>query len=141
MGGELDKDSLAGQKRSVYLSVIPVTLVPLKGKGFKLESAGEAKVGDKPAVGIKATAPDGKDFTLYFDKESGLPVKMVAKVMGFMGEEVLQETIYGGYKDFDGIKKATKIESKRDGEKFQTAEVVEFKVLDKADAKTFTEPK
>jgi hypothetical protein len=131
---EMDGDAVANQKRSVYLLVLPVTLVPLKGKDYKLEAAGEEKVDDKPAVGIKVTGPDQKDFTLYFDKESGLPVKQVAKVAGFQGGE--------HYKDFDGIKKATKIESKRDGEDFLKSEITEFKVLnkDKVDPKTFSEP-
>jgi hypothetical protein len=141
MGGELDKTALANQKRGVYLQVVPTTLVQLKGKGFKMEAGGEEKVGGKPAVAIKATGPDGKDFTLFFDKESNLPVKLVAKVAGFQGNEVTQETTYGNYKEFDGIKKATKIESKRDGEKFQELEITEFKVLDKVDPKTFDEPK
>jgi hypothetical protein len=138
---ELDKDGLTNEKRSVYLQLIPATLLPLKGKGFKVEAAKEEKVGGKPAVGIKVKAPDGKDFQLYFDKESGLPVKQVAKVVGFMGEEFTQETTFGNYKAFDGIKKATKIENKRDGEKFLEAEVTEFKPLKKVDPKTFEEPK
>jgi hypothetical protein len=140
MGGEMDKDALANQKRAVYLQVIPATILPLKGKGFKVEAAGEEKVGDKPAVCLKVTGPDGKDFKLYFDKESGLPVKQVAKVVGFMGDEFTQETTFGGYKDFGGIKRATKVENKRDGEKFLTQEITDFKVLDKVDPKTFTEP-
>ena len=139
---EMDDDALANQKRSTYLEVLPMTLVPLKGKDFKLEAAGEEKVDDKPAVGIKVTGPDQKDFTLYFDKESGLPVKLVAKVVGFQGDEYTQETTYKDYKDFDGIKKATKVDSKRDGEDFIKSEITEFKVLDKdkVDPKTFSEP-
>jgi hypothetical protein len=137
---ELEGDMLANQKRNIYLTVIPATILPLKDKGFKVEAAGEEKVGDKPAVGLKVTAPDGKDFRLYFDKESGLPVKLVAKVLGFMGEEYTQETTYGSYKDMGGIQKATKIESKRDGQKFQNSEITEFKPLDKVDPKTFAEP-
>jgi hypothetical protein len=137
----LDKDALAAQKRGVYLQVLPVTLVPLKDKAFKLEAAGEDKVGGKPALVVKVTPPDGKEFTLSFDKESGLPVKEVAKVTGFSGEEVTQETTYADYKDFGGIKKATKIEAKRGGEKFLEQQITEFKVLDKVDPKTFEEPK
>lgn len=137
---EMDAEAIANTKRIVYLQVIPTTLVALTGKGFKLEAAGEEKVGDKPALGIKVTGPDGKDFSLYFDKESGLPVKMVARVVGFQGNEFTQDTTYANYKEFDGIKKATKIESKRDGEKFQNQELTEFKVLDKVDPKTFSEP-
>jgi hypothetical protein len=137
---EMDEDGLANEKRSIYLQVIPIRILPLKDKGFKVEAAGEEKVGDKPAVGIKATGPDGKIFTLHFDKESGLPVKLVAKVIGFGGEEYTQETTYKDYKDIDGIKKATKVQSKRDGEDFLKAEITEFKVLDKVDPKTFAEP-
>lgn len=141
MGMELDKDGVANEKRTLYLQVIPVTLVPLKGKEFKVEAAGSEKVGDKPAAVLKVTGPDGKDFKLYFDQESGLPVKLVAKVIGFMNEEFTQETTFAGYKDFGGIKKATKVESKRDGEKFIEQEITEFKPIEKVDPKTFTEPK
>src|SRR5262249_53997414 len=116
---ELEGDALANEKRGVYLQVIPIKLVTLKEQGVKYETAGEEKVGDKPALILKITGPDGKDFTLYFDKESSLPVKQVAKVLGFQGQEYTAETTFEDYKDFDGIKKATKIEVKRDGEPFQ----------------------
>ena len=56
------------------------------------------------------------------------------------GEEFTQETTYKDYKDFDGIKKATKVESKRNGEDFLKSEITEFKVVDKVDPKTFAEP-
>jgi hypothetical protein len=138
---EMDADAVANQKRTVYLMRVPVTIVPLKGKDFKVEAAGEEKVGDKPAVVLKVTGPDGKDFKIYFDKESGLPVRMVATVVGFQGAEYSQDTTFGDYKDFGGIKKATKIETKRDGQKFQDYEITEFKVVDKVDPETFTEPK
>jgi outer membrane lipoprotein-sorting protein len=137
----IEGDGVANEKRNIYLGVIPITLVALKGSGFKIEAAGEEKVGDKPAVILKVTGPDGKDFTLSFDKESGLPVKQVAKVVGFQGQEATLETTYSDYKDFGGIKKATKIEIKRDGEKFQDLTVTEFKVLDKVESDAFAEPK
>ena len=82
---ELDGDDLAAEKRRAYLQAAPMTILPLKGKGFKVESATEEKVGDKPAAVLKVTGPDGKDFTLFFDKESGLPVKLVATVAGLPG--------------------------------------------------------
>jgi hypothetical protein len=138
---ELDANAVANEKRSVYLQVVSTTLVPLKGNGFKYEAAGEEKVGDKPAAVLKATGPDGKDFKLYFDKERGMLVKLVATMMNFQGEEVLQESTYANYKDFAGIKKATKTEVKRDGQKFVDSELLEFKVLDKVDPETFAEPK
>jgi hypothetical protein len=137
---EMDDDAVANEKRQISLQVIPIRLVVLKDKAYKLESAAEQKVGDKPAVGIKVTGPDGKDFTIYFDKESGLPVRVVAKVVGFDGQEFTQETTLTDYKEVEGIKKAMKHESKRDGEDFIKSEITEFKVLDKVDAKTFDQP-
>jgi hypothetical protein len=137
---DMDKDAVANQKRTIYLTMIPITILPLKGKQFKVEALGEEKIGGKPAVGIKATGPDGKDFKLYFDEASGLPVKLIATVAGFMGDEFTQETTFSDYKDLGGIKKATKIESKRNGEKFQEQQITEFRILDKVDPKTFAEP-
>jgi hypothetical protein len=136
---DLDKDALANQKRITYLTVIPITILPLKDKVFTLEAIAEEKIDDKPAVGIKVTGPEKKEFKLYFDKESGLPVRMVAKIAGFQGEEVTQETNFSDYKEMAGIKKATKVVSKRNGEKFQEQQVTEFKVLDKVEPKTFTD--
>jgi hypothetical protein len=137
----MDEDAVAVEKRRVYLQVIPTHLVILKDKSYKLEAAGEQKVGDKPAAGIKVTAPDGKDFTIYFDKDSGLPVRTVATVMGFGdAEEFTQQTDYSDYKEFEGIKRAVKVTAKRDGEDFIKTELTEFKILDKVDSKTFDEP-
>jgi hypothetical protein len=137
---ELDKERLANEKRVVYLQLIPMTLMPLKGKGFKVESAGADKVEGKAAAVLKVTGPDGKDFKLYLDQANGIPVKLVGNVVGFTGEEVIQETTFANYKDFQGIKKATKLEIKRDGETFMEQEISEFRLLEKVDAKLFTEP-
>jgi hypothetical protein len=141
MSTELDKDALANEKRTTYLRLVPMTLLALKSKEFKVKPAGEKKVAGKAAVGLKVTAPDGKDFTLYLDKASGLPVQLLARVRGFTGGMFDQETNFAGYKEFGGIKKATKLESKRNGEKFTKEEITEFKVLDKVPADTFAEPK
>jgi hypothetical protein len=138
---EMDKDAVSNEKRTAYLMAAAALVAPLKGKGFKVETAGEEKVAGKPAVGVKATASDGKDFTLYFDKESGLPVRMVAKVIGWMGEEYTQEINYRDHKEFGGIKRPTKVSVKRDGDPFLEEEVIEFKVLDKVPAETFAELK
>jgi hypothetical protein len=138
---EMDDDAIANEKRNIYIQAIPAMLIHVKEKGFKVESAGEEKVGDKQAACIKVTGPDGKDFKICFDKESGLPVRVVAKVIGFDGQEFTQETTYSNFKEFDGIKKATKASSKRDGEKFVDLEVTEFKILDKVEPDAFSQPK
>ncbi len=61
--------------REFYLQAIPVILLPVERNDFGYEAAGDGKVGDKPAAAPEIAAPDGKDFTLFFDKVAGLPVK------------------------------------------------------------------
>jgi hypothetical protein len=137
-----DKDAVANEHRNVYLQLVPTLVFPLKLKQiFKVEVAGEEKVDGKTAEVLKVKGPEGKEFKIFFDKDSGLPLKTVANVAGFMGDDAVQETTYADYKDFDGIKKATKIVTKRGGEKFLNLDVTEFKVLKEVDPKKFEEPK
>ncbi len=137
----LDGDLLTRERRSVYLQVVPMLLLPLKGEGFRVETAGEEAVGGHPAAKLKVTGPDGKPFTLFLDKESGLPVRAVATVPGFQGDEFEMVSTYSDFKSFDGIKKATRVESLRDGERFLASEFTEFHVLESVPAGSFTEPK
>ncbi|MGO9599896.1 MAG: hypothetical protein ACLP7Q_18050 [Isosphaeraceae bacterium] len=138
---EMEPEQIKNEKRMVSLMVIPATILPLQKKEFKVETAVDETVAGKPAAALKVTGFDGKDFMLYFDKESGLPVRLVAKVTGWMGEEYTQETTLSDYKDFGGIQKATRLKIKRDGEDFVDSQITEFKVLDKVPADSFTEPK
>jgi hypothetical protein len=137
---DLDDAGVSNEKRTIYLGLIPVILSPLKDPAYKVEAKGEEKVDGKPANVLKVTAPDGKDLTLYLDRESGLPVKMVAVVTGFGGEDFTQENTFADYKDFNGIKKATKVTAKRDGEPFLTQTITEFKLLDTVDPALFKKP-
>jgi hypothetical protein len=140
MDMELDKDALANEQRVVYLWGLSLFVVPLKEKGFKCESAGEEKVENKAAVGLKIVGPDGKDSKLYLDKETGLPVKQVAKINNFMGQEVTEEKLFSNYKEMGGIQRPGKIIIKHDGEKLMEMELTECKVLDKVDPKIFEKP-
>jgi|HubBroStandDraft_6_1064221.scaffolds.fasta_scaffold30354_3 hypothetical protein len=138
---KLEDTNLANEKRTTYLQIVPEMPLLLKGEDFKCEAGEEEKVGGKSAAVLKVTGPDAKDFQLYFDKESGLPVRMTATVADYQGDEYKQDWTFSNYKNFDGIKRATKVEIKRNDKKFVDFEVMDFKVVDKVDAKTFAEPK
>jgi hypothetical protein len=137
----LENEGLASQKRGVYLQLVPLLMLPLKDKSFKVLSSPEQQIDGKLASALKVIAPDGKDFQIFFDKDTGLPVKVIAQVVGFGGQETMQEMTFGNYKDFGGIKKATKLTTSRDGQKFMDMDVLEFRVLDTVDPMLFTEPK
>ncbi len=139
-GRELSQGELANEKRNVAMQIASMNPTILKDKAFKVEPAGEENVGGKSAVGLNITGPRGKDFKLYFDKKTGLPVRLTAKIMG-VGNEADQEITFSDYKDFNGIKKASNAEIKRDGKKFISQNVTAFKVLGSVPADTFSEPK
>ncbi len=66
---------------------------------------------------------------------------MTGRISDWRGEEYTQDTTFEDYKEFDGIKKATKTLSKRDGERFVEATITEFKVIESPGPDVFAEPK
>ena len=137
----MNGEAIAQEKRDIYRQVIPALLVPVKRKGFKYEAAGKEEVRGKPASILKITGPDGKDFLLYFDDETSLPVKEVTRSLDADGKEQIEEVTFGDYKDFDGIKKATSIEIRTGARGLGYMEVTYFKILSSVDARTFAEPR
>ena len=138
---DLDADGVTNEKRNLYLQVLPITLVPLLGTEFQIDAAGEEKVDGKPASVVKVVGPDKKTFRLLFDKASGLPVKMVATVVGFGGDDYDQVTLFKDYKEMSGIQKASKLEVLRNGDPFLNATIKDFQIVDSLPAEIFTEPK
>jgi hypothetical protein len=138
---KLEGEALVQEKHSVYLDIVPMLIVPLKGKGFKFESAADDKVGDKPVAVVRVTGPEGKDFTIYFDKESGLPLKTSGSVADEQGQEDNHETTFEDYKEFGGIKVATRSKTLRGGKRYIEVEEMEFKALGEVEPGTFAEPK
>jgi hypothetical protein len=137
---ELAGDELANERRTGWREWTPVAVVLLKSPPFKTEPAADADVKGNPAAAVKVTGPAGAPFTLYFDKATGLPVRQTARVTTLTGDEADEEITYADYKDFGGVKKATKVEMKHDGQKFLQSELTNFKVIDSPDAKMFERP-
>ena len=140
MDSELEGEQLDNEKRNLYLRVVPFTVLPLKGKEFKLKLGTEEKIDGKPAACIEGKGPDGKDFKIWFDKDTGLPAKLAAKTPGFMGDEAEQIALYTNYKEMGGVKVAGKRKTSRDGEKFIEEDVTDFQLLSEIPAKAFDKP-
>ncbi len=114
-------------------------LAPLKDKKYELSLIGEDKVEGKKVVGIRVSAKDQKDVSLYFDKETWLLVKIEARTTEPMtGEEINEERIVTEYtKTKDGLPTAKKLVVKRDGKLYLEAEVTEVTYLEKLDDDVF----
>jgi hypothetical protein len=137
----VDDASLTNEKRSIELQVLPTLLTPLAGGQYKLASGGEATIDGAAADAVVVTPPRGKEFTIYFSRETGLPIGLKAKILDFTGAEFEQETRYSNYAEMNGIQKAKKIVALRDGQPFLTHEVEEFQSLESAPEGTFAAPK
>ena len=95
----------------------------------------------RPAVGIRVAAPGHKDVSLYFDKQTGLLVKITRQALDAQtGQEVSEERIIQEYQDVNGLKTAKKVLINRDGKKFLEAEVTDVQFLEKVDDSTFAKP-
>lgn len=137
---EIPEDRVASMSRDIYLSQAALLILPLKGDKFKVESGGEETIDGVAHNVLRVVGPDGKDFKLLFDKENGLLAKSVATVQDFSGQDFTQESSYKDFKDFGGVRVATKVSRKRDGDRFLEEEVTVFKASETVDPKTFAEP-
>jgi hypothetical protein len=131
--------AVAELKHVAFVHVVTTTLVPLKSNGVKLESAGEAKVGDKLAAVVRVTGPDGRKFTLWFDRAAGFLLKLAED--SNLQPKVTVETTFDDYVKFGGVYKAKKISQQfENGERFRQEEITRFQILDKVGPKTFEGP-
>jgi hypothetical protein len=137
---EMTKEQLAQQKESQYAGWV-TTLLPLKDTAFQLSSLGESKVGNRPVIGIKVAHPGHNDIKLYFDKEKDLLLRFDYRFKeARTGKEAEMVTFGGDFKEFAGLKFPTKIDMKRDGNKFLVAEILEVKPVEKLDPSIFAKP-
>jgi hypothetical protein len=139
-GQKLD---LGDETREAYKDV-PYILnvlqfVPLvKDKKYELNLIGEDKVDGKPVVGVRVSAKDQKDISLFFDKTSGLMLKMEHRTKGPGGAEVVESRLTKEYaKDKDGVPYAKKTLVLHDGKTFIESEAAEHKFLEKLDDSEF----
>jgi len=116
-------------------------LIFLKEKQHELSPLGEANVEGKPADGVKVATKGFRDINLYFDKQSGLLVKVERQAFDFMNnQEVTEERIITEYQEVDGTKVPKKVLVNRNGKKFMDVEVQEYKTLDGLDDSEFAKP-
>jgi hypothetical protein len=114
-------------------------LTPLKKDGFELTPLAEVKVGDRPAVGVKAVRTGHADVKLWFDKESHLLVRMQRRAEE-AGIKIDKELQFSDYKEFDGVKLPTKQVETIEGKKFSELTSASYKLLKKIDEGTFAKP-
>jgi hypothetical protein len=135
---DLLKSAVAEMKEQKYAEDLD-RLGFLKEKGYELALLEEAKVNDKPAVGVLVKSKGHRDVKLYFDKETGLLVKRVNKLVEG-DSEIVQEVFLSDYQEKDGLKHYMKIAAHRDGKKVLDGKVTELEFVDKFEDNVFAKP-
>src|SRR5262249_27933703 len=136
-----DKDLQAIRDEIRTEELAGLVMLKEKDKGIELSLVGDDKVEGKDVVGVRVSAKDARDITMYFDKETGLLAKVANKTIDFNSKmEVDQEKLMSDYKEFDGMKRPGKITLNREGKKFLEMEIQEVKFVDKFADDTFAKP-
>jgi hypothetical protein len=119
----------------------PRAWLRLKDPAYTLTPLGEATVGDRRVFGIGLKPPNDREEKHFFDKESGLLLKVERTLSYPAGKPpVLEETLYSRYEVVDGIPVAREITNKEGGKTTQRIEVVEFRFAQELDARLFQKP-
>jgi len=142
MGGleELTEDQKSVIKDDLYVRRV-AHLVVLKDPQYKLIALSKSRIADAEVRGVKVSCNNHKDVSLFFDKNTGLLLRLQRQGKDPMsGQDVQWEMNYGNYKDEDGIKIARKISMKKDGNDFIDMTVTDHKLTDKLDDKLFSKP-
>src|SRR5262249_20154243 len=138
---DADDKVLEELKEAAYMMKAGRLTKLLEDKDLKISPLGEAKVDGKDAIGLKVACEKHRDYNIYFDKKTGLPVRIERRVHDFMsGQEVNEERIIKEYTEVEGVKMPKKVELLRDGKKFMNVEVQEVKFLDTVDKSEFEKP-
>jgi hypothetical protein len=139
---EMEKEVLDESREDMHSGHIAGQLTPLTKKGYKLSPLGEIKVNGRPAVGMLVQREGFRDFNLYFDKKDGLLVRAESRAKDFQqgGKDVSRQVTYSDYKDYEGLKVASRMVMKQDDKDFLTGEISNVKVLEKLNDDVFVKP-
>ncbi len=136
---ELGPDRLDELREEAYVLWL-FTLTPLLNEpGFELSPAGEAEVGGRPALGVKAAHKGHADTRLYFDKESGLLVQIERRASEG-GLPVQKRYVYADHKEFDGVRLPTREAELSDGKVTVELKDVSYRLLRGVNEGVFSKP-
>jgi len=134
-------NGVAAAVQQAFLGPRTATLLSLlKDKETKLSPLGEVKVNDRPTLGIKVLRKDFREFDLYFDKETSLPVKCDSRITNPNGQEESIEYEFSGPKEVSGLKHFTKLVVKIKGPGTVEFELTELKTNEKLGDDLFAKP-
>lgn len=136
---EMAKTALKEKQEELYVWWL-MNLTPLVKDEFQLKPLADVKVHDSDASVVGVSRKDSPDVRLFFDKKSGLLVK-IARRAKESGLVVNKEYFFSDHKEFDGVKMPTKEIVLLNGTvKMSDFKFDNYKVLSRVEDKVFEKP-
>jgi acetyl esterase/lipase len=119
-----------------------LTLAPLlDDKAISLVSVDDAVINGKAAAGVQVSAPHERDLTLYFDRGTGLLVRVNRLVLDDARKQVVpQEDVLSDYRETDGVQTAFEEVWSRAGRQVAVLNYDEVSYPEKVDEREFERP-
>ncbi|MCS6977947.1 MAG: hypothetical protein NZM31_13195 [Gemmatales bacterium] len=139
-GKELSAKELAEAKEQMYAEWV-CRLITLRESDCVLREMDETKIENRPVQVVNVTRKGRRDVNLFFDKQTGLLVKMEHIVRDHQGLDSSQEVVFIGYRDTaTGPKHWTRIIVFNDSKRIFEAELVEVRFPERLDDRLFQKP-
>jgi hypothetical protein len=135
---DLSKQRLSELQEEGYVMWL-ATVAPLLKEGFDFRVLPEAKLGGRPTEGLRVLAKGRPEVALYFDKETGLLVRISRKATE-AGLPVDKDYLYSDHKDYEGVKLPSKEIVMLNGKKTTEVNFTTCKFLPRALESSFTRP-
>jgi hypothetical protein len=136
---DISKERLEELREEAYVMWISTLLPFVRENRFSLAPLPDAVVDGRPTTGVKVTHPGRPEVKLYFDKQSGLLVK-IARRAKETGLAIDKEYLYSTHKGFEGVQLPTKYVELANGRKFVEAVEMSYKFPRSVEDKTFARP-
>lgn len=138
---ECSKEELAEMKEQLNATRIS-HLTVLAEKEYKLSALEEEKIDDRPAIGVRVERKGFREVSLFFDKDNGLLLKLQTRMRDPLrgGEEFTAETLYGDYKNVDGLMTPHKFTIKYDGKVYNEGAITDVTFSEQIDDNIFEKP-
>jgi hypothetical protein len=137
---QAEERTLAGWREQAHAHYL-ATLTPLLAadKGYELAALDEVKINGRAAQGIKVSCKGHREVRLWFDRESGLLVRKDFQAREG-GKEAVQEEVFSDFKEFDGLKRPTRVVISFNGVTQAELTITDVRFLDRVDDKEFARP-
>jgi hypothetical protein len=136
---DVGKERLQELREEAYVIWLSTLLPFTKSNGFSLTLLADSEINGRPAAGVNVAHKGHTEVKLYFDKRSGLLVK-IARRGKEAGLALDKEYVYSAHKSFEGVQLPTKYVELANGKKYVEVEEISYKFLASVRDGTFAPP-